>query len=77
MRGSHASGAQRQRPGAPARGANQRDQLRGRDNIDDRVDGADFVKRHRVLRDPMHLGFGAREQREDRDCMFLHLRIEA
>ena len=40
------------------------------------IDGADFVKGDGVFFDAMHLGFRLGEQRENRDGVFLHTRIE-
>ena len=61
----------------PAIGADQRDQLRGRDDIDDGIDRAYLVKCNQVRLDTMHFGFRLSQKFENRHRMLLHISIEA
>src|SRR6185437_10302742 len=76
MRAIDAPRSDWQRRRGPAIGPDERDQLRRRDNIDNRIDGPDLVEGHRVRFDAMHLGFGLSEKLEDGDRMRLHVRAE-
>ena len=77
MCGIDSPGPDRQRRRRPAIGANQRNQLRRGDDVDDRIDGAHLVKRDRVHRDAMHFRLRLSEKVEDRKRMLLHVVIEA
>ena len=68
MGAADAAGTDRERCGRPTRRADALDQRRGGDDVDDRVPGADLVKRHILCGDAVDASLGLGEGREDRDC---------
>ena len=69
MRGLHPAAAERNGADGPAGRADLADQPSRRDDIGDRIPGADFVERHVVRRSPMHPPLGLGELSEDADGM--------
>ena len=55
----------------------KRNQLRRRNDVDDRIDGAHLMKRDRVHLDAMHFCFRFSEKVEDGERMLLHVVVEA
>ena len=76
MRRPDPAGAERQRRRGPALDVEQRDQLRRRHDVDDGIDGADLVERHRVDRHAVDLALRLGEAREDRDRLRLDPGVE-
>ena len=66
MRAVHAPGTQRQRADRPGRGPQRLDDPGRADDIGDRVQRADLVELDLVHADAVHLGFGLRQDVENR-----------
>ena len=77
MRRTDPPGSYRQRRRGPEIGADERDQLRRRDDIDNEIDRAHLMKGNRVNLDAMHLGFRLGQKLENRGRMSLDVSVEA